>query len=209
MPSPQGKRVGRIPPDDRRTEPWKCRVLRSSDIPVAELLQTARRPEVLAIMQDFYRELDERIAALPATCWNSGACCHFGKYGHRLFVTALEAAYYIGSALRAETHCASRSSPEGDARRTRTSLPILSTPAVEEDACPHAYTGQCHARDRRPMGCRIFYCDPAAQQWQGPLTEEMLTRLRRLHDELGVEYFYADWMAVLQALRADLISPES
>ena len=69
-----------------------------------------------------------------------------------------------------------------------------------DDICPHAHEGRCHVRDRRPLGCRIFYCDPKAQAWQGPLTEDLLARLRKLHVELDVPYFYADWMLVMRAL---------
>ena len=103
-----------------------------------------------------------------------GDCCRFGAFGHRLFVTALEIAYYLASG------------------------PIA--PDAQEDSCPHARDGACLARDRRFTGCRVFFCDPGSQGWQGPLTEERMACLRRLHEELGVAYFYADWMTVLQAL---------
>lgn len=122
-------------------------------------------------MRAFFDRVDARIAGLPGTCWNKGDCCRFGVYGHRLYVTALEVAYYLAM---------------GEAGSP-----------TEGDACPHARDGKCHARERRPLGCRIFYCDPAAAEWQGPLTEEMLVELRRMHADLGVPYFYADWMAIL------------
>ena len=73
---------------------------------------------------------------------------------------------------------------------------------ITADACPHARDGRCHARDRRPIGCRIFYCDPDAQEWQGPLTEAVLAQLRDLHERFEVPYFYADWMAALKAIRS-------
>jgi len=149
---------------------------RTSEIPVAAVLQASRRPEVVAAMQSLYRDADRRISEQGATCWNKGDCCKFGRFGHRLYVTALETACYLAA---------------GDA-----------TAPTEADVCPHAHDGKCHARDRRPLGCRVFYCDPAARSWQGPLTEEFLARLRTLHDELDVPYFYADWMTVLRALSA-------
>ena len=92
-----------------------------------------------------------------------------------------------------------RSQEAEDAVPSASPLPVL-IPPITADACPHAYAGRCHARARRPLGCRIFYCDPAAQHWQGPLTEEFLEHLNRLHWELGVPYFYADWMTVLRSL---------
>ena len=70
-----------------------------------------------------------------------------------------------------------------------------------DDRCPHAQGDRCHVRDRRPLGCRIFYCDPKAQAWQGPLMEDQLARLHATHDELDVPYFYADRVLVLRALQ--------
>lgn len=127
-------------------------------------------------MRVFYAEAERRIASQAATCWNRGLCCRFGQFGHRLYVTALEVCYYLATGDR--------------------------PPPVLEDACPHAFAGKCHARDRRPLGCRVYYCDAKAQDWQGPLTEECLARLRDLHRELEVPYFYADWLDVLRALDA-------
>lgn len=165
-------------PQNSEIPPAGSRCPAGSDIgivlPIAEVRAAARRPEVIAAMRRFYLEADERIAANSPVCWNRGECCQFGRYGHRLYVTALEAAYYLAC---------------GDA-----------APTAAEDACPHAIDGRCHARDRRPLGCRIFYCDPGAQHWQGPLTEQLLNRLRAMHEELQVPYFYADWMAVLRAI---------
>ncbi len=146
------------------------------DIPVEMLRRAARRPEVVAAMQEFYAEADRQIAAHAPVCWNKGECCRFGEFGHRLYVTALEVVYYLALA-------------EG-----------AGIPSITADACPHALGGKCHARPRRPLGCRVFYCDRGAQHWQGPLTEDCLAQLRRLHEQLDVPYFYADWITVLQAL---------
>ena len=147
------------------------------DIPVQSLLAAARRPDVIAAMDEFYADLGRRIAARTPVCTNKGECCRFAEFGHRLYVTALEVVYYLSK-------CDGRAAPEGT-----------------QEVCPHAHEGKCHARDRRPLGCRVFYCDPAAQHWQGPMTEEMLGQLRQMHHTLGVPYFYADWLTVLRALR--------
>lgn len=160
------------------------------DISIESLRQAAGRPEVLEAMRDFYAEVDRRIAAEKPTCWNRGACCRFGEYGHRLYVTALEVAYYL--ALRTDPSLALGASSGNPSLVLEAQLTV--------DACPYAHDGRCHARDRRPLGCRIFYCDPNAQHWQGSFTEECLEELKRLHRELGVVYFYADWMAVLRRL---------
>lgn len=151
----------------------------NADIPVEAIPIVADREDVCETMRAFYDEADRRIAALPHTCWNKGECCRFGQFGHRLYVTTLEAAYFLGAAPN-------RQQP---------------LPPITNDACPCAYDDRCNARDRRPLGCRIFYCDPAAQDWQGPLTEELLARLRTMHEQLNVPYVYADWMQTLQAIQ--------
>jgi len=185
----------------------------AAPIPVQAILDASRRAEVLAAVEDLYRSLDAEIAALNPTCWNSGACCRFGEYGHRLYVTTLEAAYYWN---RAGEDIARRGDPPGECSdesvstlreiTSITALPILTAPPGNNDpasdVCPHARERACQVRPRRPMGCRIFFCDPAAEPWQGPLTERCLTRMRQLHEDLQVPYCYADWMRVLAALDA-------
>lgn len=145
------------------------------NLPLAKLRAAAENPDLRRAMRNFYEEVDRDIAAQPGTCWNKAACCRFGEFGHRLYVTALEVCYYL-----------SEHSP----------------PPVTADVCPHAMNGLCHARDHRPMGCRMFFCDPKAELWQGPLTEKHLARLKEMHTELDVPYFYGDWIGVLKAINS-------
>jgi hypothetical protein len=144
------------------------------DIPIDVIISAAGRPDVISAMKKFYADLDIHIAAQKTTCGCCGKCCDFGKFDHRLYVTTLEAAYYL----------AGGSSPQ----------------ILESDVCPHLSGGKCLARECRTVACRIFYCDPESGQWQGSLTEEFHTRLRILHDQVRVDYFYADWLVVLKAL---------
>ncbi len=198
-------------------------------IDVNALRDAARRPVVVDAMRTFYEESDRLVAAELPVCWNRGACCRFGEFGHRLYVTALEVVYYlaeappqkrgrssfrgrsVGRLLSTKERAASPfSCPTADtaeARERPVPLPVIASHAEPSaDVCPHAFAGLCHARSHRPLGCRIFYCDPGAQHWQGPLTEERLTRLRAMHEQLDVPYFYADWIAVLRALRGEKVS---
>jgi Fe-S-cluster containining protein len=128
-------------------------------------------------MDALYRDLANDIALLPRRCEQSGVCCRFdGPKAHRLYVTAIEVCYYL-----------SARSP---------------WPATGE-TCPHQAGGLCGIREARPLGCRVYYCDSASQAWQGPMTETYLARLRAMHHEFDVPYFYADWLTVLNAIRAD------
>ena len=143
-------------------------------IPVAAIQAASRRNDCLDAVRDLYAQLDPQIAVHASLCRKCGRCCHFEQFDHRLYVTVLEAGFYLAAC--------------GPPR------PITS------DACPHAFDGHCQVREVRPVGCRIFYCDSESTAWQGPLTETWMGRLRALHAQLGVPSIYADWMAVLDAL---------
>jgi Fe-S-cluster containining protein len=126
-------------------------------------------------MRALYAELDERIAGHKPTCWNHGDCCKLGSYGHRLYATSAELAYFrLG-------HASAWRDP-GDST-----------------SCPYQIEGMCTAREHRPLGCRVFFCDPEAQQWQGPVYEEFLARIKRIAEEWGVEYRYSEWLSALKA----------
>ncbi len=155
------------------------------EIPVGRLRDASRRDDVIAAMRSFYAAVDERLARLPGRCDNRGECCRFGAYGHRLYVTFLETAWFLACLEDAD-------------RATGADRVEACGPA--EDVCPFARGGVCTTRAGRPLGCRIFLCDPAARDWQGPVTEELLAELRELHRRLDVPYFYADWMTVLAAV---------
>jgi hypothetical protein len=53
------------------------------------------------------------------------------------------------------------------------------------------------------MGCRIFFCDPTADQWQQQLYEQLHLELKQLHERLAIPYFYVEWRDALQALSLD------
>lgn len=166
-----------------------------------ELLgELAGRNELLSAVRDFYAEVDREVASRGPTCWNKGACCRFGAYGHRLYVTTLELVYYLALGGLDE-HADDASGARQGAEQALPVLHEIQQETMAGDTCPHAHGGICHVRQRRPMGCRVFFCDPAAQGWQNPLSEALLGRLRVIHDELNVPYMYVDWMSAMRALR--------
>jgi len=148
-----------------------------SDSP-SSIAEQAQRFELADRMARFYQEVDGAVAAHKPTCQNRGACCKFASFGHRLYVTDLELAYFH--------HC------QEDRLRAPTS----------DGACPYQVGGLCTARDHRPLGCRIFFCDESAKAWQGPEYERFLARLKQLGDELGVPYRYREWLSALVGLSA-------
>ncbi len=113
-----------------------------------------------------YAEVDATVTAAGPVCVASGRCCRFKEYGHTLFISNLEAEVLLASAPPYE-------------------LPITA------DFCPFQKDNLCTAREPRPLGCRIYYCDPAYQDTAHHITEDALAQLKRLADEQGVEWRYA------------------
>lgn len=137
------------------------------------ILPLADREDLAKGMARFYDQLDRTIAGHGPTCWNHGSCCKFGEFGHKLFVTTVELAYFVRGNL-------------DDWR-----------PPATEDSCPFQVQGKCTARAHRPMGCRIFFCDPDAQDWQNDEYEKQLRTLKAISAASGVDYRYIEWMRAL------------
>jgi hypothetical protein len=115
---------------------------------------------------ELYREVDRDVAAAGPVCVASGRCCRFKEYGHVLFLSNLEAEVLLANA------------------------PPYDRP-VSADFCPFQKDNLCTAREPRPLGCRIYYCDPSYQETGQRLSEEYLQRLKALADEYRVAWRYA------------------
>jgi hypothetical protein len=115
-----------------------------------------------------YDELDAEIRRLGPRCEISGRCCRFEEYGHTLFLSAPEAALLLAEA------------------------PPPSRPLDDGSSCPwQDDRGRCTARDARPLGCRIYHCDPTFQDAMPALGETYVARLKRLVDRRGLPWDYA------------------
>jgi Fe-S-cluster containining protein len=115
---------------------------------------------------ELYEEVDRAVAAAGPVCVASGRCCRFKEYGHALFVSNLEAEVLLADA------------------------PPYEQPASAH-FCPFQKDNLCTAREPRPLGCRIFFCDPNYQETGNRLTEEYLHRLKQLAQANGIEWQYA------------------
>lgn len=134
------------------------------------------RSAFLARMTEFYARVDDEIRSRAPVCTNRGLCCKFNQYGHRLYVSAVELAYFLDAQAAAGIR-----------------------PVTEADGCPYQIDGRCTARGHRPLGCRIFFCDPASQDWQGPAYEQALAELKRIGEEFGIQYEYREWLTALRS----------
>jgi hypothetical protein len=115
---------------------------------------------------ELYREADREVAAAGPVCVASGRCCRFKEYGHVLFLSNLEADVLLRGA------------------------PAYDRP-VTLDFCPFQQGNLCTAREPRPLGCRVYYCDPNYQDEGARISETYLRRLKALAEAHGVEWRYA------------------
>lgn len=134
-------------------------------------------PAIDRDLRQLYAELDAAVAARGPQCWISGKCCKFDRYGHRLYVTGLEIAWFLRQIDRREG--------------AQTWHRAVSAP--EHDGCPWLVDGLCGAHDVRPLGCRVFFCQKGTEQWQQQTYERFLNALRTLHDTRRLPYHYMEW----------------
>jgi hypothetical protein len=113
-----------------------------------------------------YAEVDAAVAAASPRCDASGRCCRFEEYGHALFLSQFEADILLETA------------------------PYYDKP-VTRAGCPFQVDNLCTARDERPLGCRIYFCDPTFQDRQNEITEQAIARLKRIADDHGTGWRYA------------------
>ena len=142
-------------------------------LPVDRIGQLAQDAAFIETVEALYEQLDRRIAARSPVCVNRELCCKFDAYGHQLFVTPVELAYF-----------AARTAP----------------PAEATGACPYQRGGLCTVRVARPTGCRIFFCEPGSRSWQPDETECTLRRLKRVHARFDLPYAYVEWLDALRQL---------
>src|SRR5271166_5144862 len=127
-------------------------------------LSSAALAEIRDELSALYRELDEAVAVMAPVCQLSGRCCRFKDYGHTLFLSGPEAHLLVADAPQ----------PAGQ--------------LDNGESCPwQDARGQCTARDARPVGCRVFFCDTSFENIGAELSETFLARLKELasrHDWL-------------------------
>lgn len=114
---------------------------------------------------ELYREVDEAVRLAGPVCIASGRCCRFKDYGHVLYLSNLEAEVLLADA------------------------PPYGRP-VSPDFCPFQRDNLCTAREPRPLGCRVYFCDPSYQDIGNAITEKYLHRLKELACEHGSEWHY-------------------
>jgi Fe-S-cluster containining protein len=154
----------RLDPDQRRQ--------------LADALAQARSmPALAAELDRVYADFELERARQSPRCDQSGRCCRFESYGHRLFVTGIELAVF-----------------------GQRSLGLLPPVPWDGTGCPYQQAGRCEAHLVRPFGCRVYFCDPSADAWQQDQYERFHARIRELHEKFGVPYWYVEWREGLAVL---------
>lgn len=172
-----------------------------------------RREAIDGAIRALYADLDAAVAERGPVCNASGRCCRFEAYGHRLYVTGLEIAWFLvgvrgsGSGVRGEPPKAGDDSamePNAVSLQQIAPTPNPQTPDPITPNCPYQLNGLCSTHAIRPLGCRVFFCEEGTESWQQDTTERFLDRLKQLHVEHGLPYSYMEWRAGLAEARQAL-----
>lgn len=144
-------------------------------------LSDDERQAVRARVFKLYDSADAEIRSHRPVCVASGKCCRFAEYGHTLFLSHLEADVLLSGA------------------------PTYETP-VNSSFCPFQVENLCTAREHRPLGCRVYYCDPNYAGKAEPITEKYLYELKKLSQEFDLGWNYAPLHRFLNDRSPDLPS---
>lgn len=148
-------------------------------------LNAAQDADVRAALENIYAHVAREIEARGPACWASGRCCNFDAAGHRLYATGLETAYTLVRAQETALLAVSM----GDVADARA-----------RGGCPYQRRNLCTAHAIKPLGCRVYFCDRSAQDWQRTLHEAALADVRALHERCAVPYRYMEWRAALEMI---------
>jgi len=141
--------------------------------------------ELLACLREVYARLEADIDSADLECRACGHCCLFDRADHTLFVSTGELALLASQPVR----------PGCTPRPLR---------------CAYQVDSRCTARDRRPLGCRVFFCSQDRRP-RYPETYETLHRaVRAAHQRRKLPYRYVELTAALAELfRRGCISVDS
>ncbi len=168
-----------------------------SDVLARFVRDAAKRPEVREAVGRVYADVQKSIDARRPLCVMSGRCCRFEEYGHRLYVTTIELAAFTHDLERQPQKPPPAPLPANAAAPPA----IIQLPQPRDPGgCPFQTGKLCGVHAIRPFGCRMFFCDPTAAEWQNQAYERFHAELKALHEQFSVPYFYLEWRAALSAL---------
>jgi Fe-S-cluster containining protein len=144
----------------------------------AAILSASARHEIHSAVKKVYEDLQSQIDLRRPKCIISGRCCRFEEFGHHLYVTTLELATFLHELQTLN----------------------LPSPTPNPGGCIFQRNKLCSVHTIRPFGCRLFFCDSTSTDWQHEQYQLFHARLRQLHDDLAVPYFYLEWRQALELI---------
>jgi Fe-S-cluster containining protein len=150
---------------------------------IKALEQPIDRPTLARRIHAIYDAFEIERAQRKPRCDQSGRCCRFEVFGHRLFVSTLELKLFESEVVGAQIE-----------RESDRPMPW------DGLGCPYQVGGLCSVHAARPFGCRVYFCDVSSTDWQHQQYERFHAMIKSLHDELGIEYFYVEWREGLALL---------
>ena len=165
-----------------KSSPGKTRLPSSqadaAELSLADAVELCRRQaEFLRGVSHILAQAESEIARLAPVCLAGGACCKFDLTGDRLMVSTGELAL----------------------------LHTQSPPRPHRAAigrCPYQVGVSCLARDRRPLGCRTFFCRSRSRNFTSDIYERHHTAIRRLHENMVIPYVYVELTRAIMELAA-------
>ncbi len=152
-----------------------------TDPAVTRWITAVTTGETATKLEAIYAEAAEEITRRAPSCWASGRCCNFEQFRHRLYTTGLEAAYTV--------------------TRWNDMNPTLTIEGVDaaqsRGGCPFQDKNLCAAHTIKPLGCRLFFCDRTATDWQTETLERLHAKVKALHTDT-IPYEYAEWRHMLR-----------
>ncbi len=113
-------------------------------------------PELMARIAQILDDADRQVRGTGAVCLGGGCCCKFDLAPHRLYVSTAELAYLC---------LAPPPNPE----------------ACKKKRCPYQKNSRCTARNRRPLGCRTYFCRGTTGADLETFYERSHSLVRQLH----------------------------
>ena len=81
---------------------------------------------------------------------------------------------------------------------------------ADEGGCPFQIDGLCSQRETRPLGCRVYFCDPSFSGAMEAIMEEGIRRLKEITDRHALGWDYASLHTFLNdPARAAITAPPS
>jgi len=128
----------------------------------------ASRP-ILAEVAALLGRVDEEVRRLGLRCERCGRCCDFSANDYVLYASGLERALVV----------------------SRYGMPRIGP----DGRCSFQAGGLCSIHPLRPLGCRLFFCDPAARLLSQRLHERFLRELKELARRRALVWDYSPFFA--------------